>query len=69
MVMRKGQLYRCQNRGCGAEIEITKDSIEGKSNPKCCCGTEMKKPYTKPVLTELRKDEAVSAELLRNRTH
>lgn len=68
MVLKKGQRYRCQNRECAAEIEVTKDSVEGASNPKCCCGAEMKKVYSKPVLRTLDKDDAVIRELFGNRT-
>lgn len=38
IAMRKGQHYRCQNPECRIEIEVRKDSIEGLSNPMCCCG-------------------------------
>jgi hypothetical protein len=58
MILQKAQIYRCQNRECRAEIQVTKDSIEGESNPRCCCGAEMKKPYTTPVLRVLKADEA-----------
>lgn len=57
MILRNGQIYRCQNRQCRAEIEVTKESIEGESNPRCCCGAEMKKPYTAPVLRALKASE------------
>ena len=50
MMMQRGQRYRCQNPECAAEIEIAKDSIEGRSSLRCCCGAKMKRPYTKPVL-------------------
>lgn len=53
MILRKGQVYRCQNQQCRAAIQVAKDSVESESNPKCCCGAEMKKPYTKPVLKRL----------------
>jgi hypothetical protein len=56
MMMRKGQRFRCQNPGCAAEIEVTKDSIEGESGVTCCCGAVMKKPYSKPVL-EIRETD------------
>ena len=61
-MMQSGQRYRCQNVKCRAEIEVKKASIEGSSNPRCCCGAEMKKVYSKPVLRELDKDAAVVAE-------
>jgi hypothetical protein len=54
MIMLKEQVYRCQNKRCGAEIVIAKESIEGDSTPTCCCGAQMKKPYTKPTLTLTR---------------
>ncbi len=53
MIMLKGQVYRCQNKQCGAEIVVAKESVEGDSTPRCCCGAQMKKPYTKPTLTRL----------------
>jgi len=57
-----GQRYRCQNVECGAEIEVKKASIECRSNPRCCCGAEMKKPYTPPVLRTFSKDAAFVSE-------
>lgn len=53
MIMRKGQVYRCQNPNCRAEIQVARDSIESSSNPRCCCGAEMKKPYVAPTLRVL----------------
>jgi hypothetical protein len=63
MMMRSGQRYRCENRECAAEIEVKEDSLEGHLNPRCCCGAEMKKPYTKPVLRTLDRDPAVAANI------
>jgi hypothetical protein len=62
-VMRKGDVFRCQNPECRAEIEVRRDSVEGPLNPRCCCGAEMKKRYAKPVLTVLDKDKAGLAAL------
>lgn len=67
IAMRKGQHYRCQNPECRAEIEVRGDSIEGLSNPMCCCGAVMKRPYTKPVLRELDKEEVPLVELFERR--
>lgn len=51
--MKKGQLYRCQNRLCGCEMEVTRASAgEIVQNPKCGCSAEMKRPYAKPQLRE-----------------
>src|SRR5207249_11291969 len=35
---------------------------EGRSNPRCGCGAEMKKPYTQPVLRTFGKDATVASE-------
>ncbi len=64
-MMQTGQRYRCQNEDCRAEIEVRKASIEGSSNPRCCCGAEMKKVYSEPVLRELDKDATLVAEFSR----
>jgi hypothetical protein len=53
MIMLKGQVYRCQNKQCGAETVVAKESVKGDSTPRCCCGAQMKRPYTKPTLTRL----------------
>lgn len=55
--MDEGQVYRCQNRRCGCEIKVIKSSVESNSNPRCSCGAEMKKPWSKPVLRKLEPDE------------
>jgi hypothetical protein len=45
----KGQRFVCQNGGCGCEMEVVKAPPEGlASNPRCGCGSVMKKPYVKP---------------------
>ena len=56
MVMIEGQIFRCQNRSCNCEVIIMKPSVEGASNPRCCCGSEMKKPYMRPALRELSSE-------------
>jgi len=61
MILRVGQVYRCQNKDCGAEFQIVKRPAEAPANPRCCCGAEMKKPYSAPTLTEVKS----TSELLR----
>ena len=68
MVLEAGHRYRCLNPGCGAEIEVTKDSIQGNFRFRCCCGSEMKKPYSPPVLTNRDADHEVLAPLFREET-
>ena len=50
MIMQVGQHYRCVNPDCRCEVEVVEPSTESMFNLRCCCGAEMKKPYTKPVL-------------------
>jgi hypothetical protein len=54
--MTEGPVYRCQNRDCRCEIKVIRRSIEANANPRCCCGSEMKKPYSEPVLRTLNSD-------------
>jgi hypothetical protein len=61
MSMTVGQVFRCQNRDCRCEVKVIEPSIESTSNPRCCCGAEMKKPYSKPVLRALNSDIEVHA--------
>jgi hypothetical protein len=48
MTMRSGQLWECQNRACRCEILVVAPS-EAKNgrNPRCCCGSPMKKSNPK----------------------
>jgi hypothetical protein len=46
MALRTGELYRCPDKSCGCEIQVTKGAEEGGGGdhlPRCCCGMEMKK--------------------------
>ena len=53
VTMTAGTRFCCQNPDCRCEIEVHKTSMEATSNPRCCCGAEMKRIYVKPVLREL----------------
>src|SRR5260221_8587442 len=63
MTMNVGRRYRCQNPDCRYEIEAIKTSTQAGSNPRCCCGAELKKPYTKPVLKMLDKQPQMFAHI------
>jgi hypothetical protein len=65
MKMQIGQRWLCQNPECGAEIEVIRDSMEGKPSVKCCCGAMMKKPYGNPVLTIISGNNSLIAERFR----
>lgn len=51
--MIEGRVYRCQNRNCQCEVKVIKPAIKFIVNPRCTCGSEMKKPYTKPAVTSM----------------
>ena len=53
MILLKAQIYRCQDQLCRAEVQVTKNSTEGDESPRCCCGAEMKKLWSTPVLRRL----------------
>lgn len=55
MTATEGQIYRCQNRQCNAEIQVIRPPGQNLSNFKCRCGADMKKPYTAPTLRELKR--------------
>lgn len=55
----KGRKYICQNPACRKEIEKVNDlGSEEDTNPRCSCGAETKKVYSKPILRELTETEA-----------
>lgn len=65
MIMRKGQLYRCQNPSCGGEIRVEKATIDGFSSPICCCGAEMIRPYEPPAMRRVQATPELIALLKR----
>jgi hypothetical protein len=60
MLVSVGQRYICQYAACRCEIEIKViPPSEGKTNPRCVCGSEMKKVYSKPEIRRLTKSKAM----------
>jgi hypothetical protein len=66
MRLQKGQRWQCESRYCGCEFEVLASSeVECGINPRCSCGSTMKRisvvPQVKPgevataVATERRK--------------
>jgi hypothetical protein len=54
--------FVCQASACRREVEIAipAGSVGGQiSNPRCTCGSEMKRVFFKPVFRELSKAEAM----------
>lgn len=55
----KNDRYICQNPACRKEFERPKDPSSGKTaNPRCSCGSETKKAYSKPMATAHKLSEA-----------
>ena len=49
MKMRTGQLWECGNGACGCEIlVVARSAAKSRVNPRCCCGSVMKKSYLRP---------------------
>jgi hypothetical protein len=51
--MPRREKYICQSRACRREIEVEilpRQTGGEISNPRCTCGSEMKKPYETPGL-------------------
>jgi hypothetical protein len=60
MRLERGQVWRCIDQMCGAEIHVTElSAITNGSNPRCSCGNIMKMPYSKPQLRRFEATEDV----------
>lgn len=58
MRLREGARWICTNAECRAELIVSLSAtMEGASNPRCCCGSRMKQRYLQPILTTIRKPE------------
>lgn len=49
MIMREGERWICSNPTCRCEVDvvIASKGTDG-TNPKCCCGSRMRKVYRAP---------------------
>jgi len=64
MIMKTGEQWHCTNPACFCEVLVQRNSIIEEANPRCVCGSPMKKNYTPPQLTYLeflRLEQPVSA--------
>jgi hypothetical protein len=53
MLMKSGQRWHCMNPACGCAVLVEADGkVEGQ-NPRCACGSDMKKTYSPPVFRHL----------------
>ena len=68
MSIQKGERWLCQNNACGSEILVVESSkLRNDENPRCPCGSIMKKPYVRPEVSVFKaRTETVnrSAELV-----
>ena len=68
MSIQKGERWLCQNDACGSEIMVVESSkLRNDENPRCSCGSIMKKPYFRPEVSVFKaRTETVerSAELV-----
>ena len=53
MVMHPGERWLCTNRNCGCAILVESGSSLDGHNPRCSCGSVMKKEFKSPVLSYL----------------
>ena len=64
MVMKSGEHWHCLNPACRCSVVIENSSEGEGQNPRCACGSIMKKDYSPPVfhyLDFLRFPEPVPA--------
>jgi len=65
----QGQHWRCMNDACRAEIRVTGTGGLGEgSNPRCSCGSIMKRPYHRPRFEAVNLSEKLRS-LLENGTY
>jgi hypothetical protein len=58
MKMRKGEKWICSNPTCRTEIVVTvAGGPEDGANPRCCCGSRMKKVYAAPKFSSIQNPE------------
>jgi len=53
MIMKTGEQWRCTNPVCHCEVLVQSDSALQGENPRCVCGSPLKKKYAPPHLTYL----------------
>jgi hypothetical protein len=60
MRLKRGQVWRCLNDACGAQVLVTETGgLEDGGNPRCCCGSMMKMPYEKPKIRDSEESHEV----------
>jgi hypothetical protein len=60
MRMKTEDRWHCTNPACRCEVQVEQSAAVDGENPRCSCGSPMKKRYASPALTYLdflRMDE------------
>ena len=53
MVMHPGERWRCTNPACRCTILVETETPKDGGNPRCSCGSTMKKEFKSPVFSYL----------------
>lgn len=53
MVMKSGERWHCVNPACGCAVLVESNGEVDGQNPRCACGSVMKKGYSPPVVRYL----------------
>jgi len=53
MVMYPGERWHCTNLACRCSFLVETGTPEAGGNPRCCCGSVMKKEFKSPVFSYL----------------
>jgi len=53
MVLHSGERWLCSNRNCGCTIVVESGSAQDGTNPRCSCGSVMKREFKPPVFSYL----------------
>ena len=51
--MKSGERWHCVKPVCRCEVLVEESSCEAEANPRCACGSPMKKNYKPPVFRYL----------------
>jgi len=65
MVMKFGERWHCVNPACGSAVLVESNGEIKGQNPRCACGSVMKKAYSPPVFRYLDFLKSVEPELAR----
>jgi hypothetical protein len=53
MIMKFGERWHCINPACGCAVLVEVNGEIAGANPRCACGSILKKDYTPPVFRYL----------------